>query len=169
MESFKIGDSVILSNSREKGKIIAIGNKKIKVMLDFGLDIECFPNEIVHDISKILPDKIKVNAAGKPIYTQGNSSKEKNVVSDLHLTESQALKIKMENGSSIQVQLKKLQLVINENFQKRNLRLVIIHGEGSGKLKAAVQDYLSTHPHVLSFKQANEWEYANGALEVTLK
>ena len=167
MEVFKIGDKVIMSDSREKGKIVAIGHK-IKVLLDFGLDIECFPKEIVHDISLVLPNKLKINAAGKPIYTRKDDNKKSNIT-DLHLSDSQALKIKLENGSSIQNQLKKLQLTINENFIKRNLKLIIIHGEGSGKLRAAVQDYLSTHPQVLGFKPANVWDFANGALEVSLR
>jgi DNA mismatch repair protein MutS2 len=45
----------------------------------------------------------------------------------------------------------------------------IIHGKGTGVLKQEVSRYLSNHPLVKSYQQADRFSGGYGATEVTLK
>jgi DNA mismatch repair protein MutS2 len=167
MSNFKIGDRVTLSKSTEKGKITKINENEVTVMLDFGIEITCKPNELVQDINELIKGKVKLNTLGKPIITDKKEVKQKEV--DLHIDPIRFEKLHLNGASSLQLQLQQLQLFIDTQYKKRNLDIIVIHGKGSGKLKNAVIDYLNNHPYVLSHKPANEWEYGNGAVEVKLK
>jgi DNA mismatch repair protein MutS2 len=45
----------------------------------------------------------------------------------------------------------------------------IVHGIGTGKLRAAVRGFLQTHPHVEGFSEAEEREGGRGATIVRIR
>jgi len=58
---------------------------------------------------------------------------------------------------------------LDEAVMSKESEVLIIHGHGTGRLKKAVRDYLSTSPYAVSFRSGYPWEGGEGAIVVTLQ
>jgi len=56
---------------------------------------------------------------------------------------------------------------LDEATMSKESEVIIIHGHGTGKLKKAVRDYLSTSPYTPSWRTGYPWEGGDGATVVT--
>ena len=56
---------------------------------------------------------------------------------------------------------------LDEATMRKESEVIIIHGHGTGKLKKAVRDYLSTSPYTSSWRAGYPWEGGDGATVVT--
>ena len=59
--------------------------------------------------------------------------------------------------------------LLDEAMFRRESEVTIIHGHGTGRLKSAVRDYLSTSPYVAGFRAGYPWEGGDAATVVTLR
>lgn len=66
-------------------------------------------------------------------------------------------------GETIDSALNILEKKINECFIKGVYQLLVIHGHGTGRLRGAVRDYLSSHPLIETFEEAPPTEGGSGA------
>ncbi|MFN3568068.1 MAG: endonuclease MutS2 [Caldimicrobium sp.] len=71
-------------------------------------------------------------------------------------------------GETVDHALYLLEKKLNTCFLKGIRRLLVVHGHGSGKLKAAIKEYLKDHPLVLAFEEAPIEEGGSGATLVYL-
>jgi DNA mismatch repair protein MutS2 len=72
------------------------------------------------------------------------------------------------HGQRVEEALDQVERFLDEAAFRREREVVIIHGHGTGKLKKAVYDYLSTSPYVAECHSGAPWEGGDGACVVTL-
>ena len=58
---------------------------------------------------------------------------------------------------------------IRDNLKLHKMKIVIVHGKGTGKLRDGIHSFLKKHPHVESFRMGNFGEGEMGVTVVTLK
>ncbi len=72
-------------------------------------------------------------------------------------------------GMTVEEGLERLDKFLDDAFLSGHVRVRIVHGHGSGRLRAAVREMLSTHPHVESHAQADNRAGGAGATEAMLR
>ena len=72
-------------------------------------------------------------------------------------------------GSTVEEALDRLDKFLDDSYLAGHSQVRVIHGHGTGRLRAAVQKMLKTHPHVDSQSPAEERAGGSGATVVTLR
>ena len=88
---------------------------------------------------------------------------------DLHIGELLDDTRGMSNSEMLQYQLDKFREVMNQYKNKREQRIVFIHGKGDGVLRKAVLDELKRHYPTCKAQDASFQEYGFGATMVTIR
>lgn len=88
---------------------------------------------------------------------------------DLHLDETTRGYDMLTDAEKLAAQLNHLEKQINRAITNGSHKIEVIHGKGSGKLKAAVEAYLKKHPSVKSFRLLEDKAHQGGAMEVVFK
>jgi DNA-nicking Smr family endonuclease len=96
--------------------------------------------------------------------------KEKNPIIevDLHINQLLDTTTGMSNEAILEYQLSKFHEVMNENLNKKNQKIVFIHGKGNGVLKSAIVKELKNKYKKCYFQDASFREYGFGATMVTI-
>lgn len=88
---------------------------------------------------------------------------------DLHINELLDDTHGMSNGEILNYQLDKFREVIEANKNKREQKIVFIHGKGDGVLRKAILDELKRKYSTFRYQDASFQEYGFGATMVTIK
>jgi dsDNA-specific endonuclease/ATPase MutS2 len=88
---------------------------------------------------------------------------------DLHIGELLDDTRGMSNGEMLNYQLDKFREVMNQYRNKREQRIVFIHGKGDGVLRKAIIDELKRKYSACRYQDASFQEYGFGATLVTIK
>ncbi len=86
---------------------------------------------------------------------------------DLHIEKLVDDPTGITNGEIVDIQLRTLEQHIERAIAHNLPRLLVIHGQGRGVLKARVHDFCRQHPMVHHYELASPWVYGEGITEVT--
>jgi len=149
-EPLKEGDRVFIESLKQEGKIIKIKEGRAEVLRgNIKLEVPLFDLRKIEESGQNLKD-FKYE---KRAFLSSLASK-KEVLNLL--------------GEDVESALYLLEKKLNECFLQGKRELLVIHGHGTGKLRQAVREYLSSHPLVESLKPAEPHEGGNGATKVYL-
>ena len=147
------GDDVKVYSLNQKGTVVELtGNKealvqlgimKMKVSLD---DLEL--------LSASKSDKPQIQKQ----VTMVKRTRDDNIRTELDL-----------RGDNLEEALMEVDHFIDEAFLSNLGQIHIIHGKGTGILRAGIQDYLRKHKHVKSYRLGNYGEGGNGVTVVELE
>ncbi len=177
---FKIGDKVRFLNEKGEGEVLEIlkGGRAL-VLLSDGIEIpyplnELVPAEqgalskkegkaVVHTVKHTIDKK-------KKSKTPAGSRTSNNLLEmevDLHIEELADHTRGMNNSQILEVQLSHARRMLEKAIAKKLLKVVFIHGVGTGKLKyelgKMLDDYTGLRYHDASYRK-----YGWGATEVLL-
>ncbi|MDX2284757.1 MAG: Smr/MutS family protein [Bacteroidia bacterium] len=88
---------------------------------------------------------------------------------DLHIEALVKQPDKLNPAEILQIQLNRLEKALSDALVHHYASMVLIHGVGEGKLRAAVQDRLKRATHVKTFAPADAVKYGNGATKVMFR
>ena len=147
-ETFAIGDYVKIDKLNYYGDIISINKEKVCVMTN-GMKM----NTTIHDISKAVK-QVEKKKKSKGYSKSGvkSFSMEVNVI-----------------GMRVAEAIPIIDKYLDNACLAKVYRVRIIHGMGTGKLRAGVHDYLKHNARVESFVMGGQGEGGLGATVVTLK
>lgn len=114
---------------------------------------------------------LQKGTAEKPqtITKKGDAGKQGIIEIDLHINELLDDTRGMSNSEMLQYQLDKFREVMDKYKQKREQRIVFIHGKGDGVLRKAILDELRRKYAACKAQDASFQEYGFGATMVTIK
>lgn len=147
-ETFEIGDYVKIDKLNYYGDIISINKEKVCVLTN-GMKM----NTTIHDISKAVK-QVEKKKKSKGYSKSGvkSFSMEVNVI-----------------GMRVAEAIPVIDKYLDNAMLAKVYRVRIIHGMGTGKLRAGVHDYLKHNARVESFVMGGQGEGGLGATVVTLK
>ncbi|NLK67153.1 MAG: endonuclease MutS2 [Campylobacteraceae bacterium] len=144
-EEFKVGDIVKYGNI--KGEIINLTKNEALVLAD-GLSLRVATKLLKKSSGEIVPKKQSVKiSVSKPTSP--------NFTLDLH-------------GQRVEEALNNLDKFISDSLLMGFDEVVVKHGIGTGKLAAAVKEFLSSHPNVKAFRDGAPNEGGYGSKVVSL-
>ena len=140
----KIGQSVVLMDSKLRGKIIGLG-KKVKIELADGLIIESAYGEFAvtdkAEIASLKETKVKAKKTNMGPKRSTPMNPDGSLTIDLHI-EAIPGGVNVPKGQQWQFQMDTFRRVIRENANRRGMKITFIHGIGDGILKAAIRKEL---------------------------
>lgn len=122
------------------------------------------------EIQEVLLQKKSVDKPkSQPIVKHGQTSRQEALRIDLHIDELLDDTTGLSNSDMLNYQLDKFREVMEAYKDKREQKIVFIHGKGNGVLRKAVIDELKSKYHNCRFQDASFQEYGFGATMVTIK
>lgn len=121
------------------------------------------------EVQAALIQKAAVDAPRKPQTIVKSGGKQGIIEIDLHIGELLDDTRGMSNGEMLNYQLDKFREAMEKYKQKREQRLVFIHGKGDGVLRKAILDELKRKYPNCRHQDASFQEYGFGATMVTIK
>ncbi len=121
------------------------------------------------DLQEALIQKKATDAPQKPLPPQKRGGKPGIVEVDLHIGELLDDTRGMSNSEMLNYQLDKFREVMEQYKNKREQRIVFIHGKGDGVLRKAILDELKRKYPACRHQDASFQEYGFGATMVTIK
>lgn len=121
------------------------------------------------ELQDALMQKAKTDAPAKPQTVVKRGGKNGIVEIDLHIGELLDDTRGMSNGEMLNFQLDKFREVMEQYKNKREQRIVFIHGKGDGVLRKAILDELKRKYSNCRHQDASFQEYGFGATMVTIK
>jgi len=168
---FRIGDSVSVINDTMTGKVVAIAGEKISIECPDGFLYTFDVKELI--ASKewnplVLPNMKEDKAASKGSEKARFKSKKGNMVKevDLHIHELIYSEKGMSSYDKLSLQLKTVQRELELAIDKKQQKIIFIHGRGEGVLKKELRILCSKYP--VEYHDASYTEYGMGATEVII-
>ena len=121
------------------------------------------------DLQAALMQKKSVDTAPKPKTAPKHDGKQDIIEIDLHINALLDDTRGMSNGEMLNYQLDKFREVMEQYKNKREQRIVFIHGKGDGVLRRAVLNELKRKYPACKAQDASFQEYGFGATMVTIK
>ena len=147
----KVGLEVFVPALSEKGKILSMPDKKKNVLVQIGI---LKMNVHVSQIEEIKQEEKKVNVKV--------SSMMKSKAAEIS-TEIKLLGMTVDEATEV------LDKYIDDAYLSGLHTIRVVHGKGSGSLRAGVQNYLKTNTHVKSYRLGVYGEGDTGVTIVELK
>lgn len=72
------------------------------------------------------------------------------------------------HGKRVEEAIEQVERLLDQATVRREDRVTLIHGHGTGRLKSAVREYLATSPYVDTFHAGDPWEGGDGVTVVNL-
>lgn len=144
------GDSVEVIASKTRGKVIRVDKDRVSVLLDSGMTLMTKRSAIRK--CQVVPKRKSAD------YTP-------DIVASMKRVPTECNVIGMTVKEALEIVSKYLDDCVSVHYKQ----VRIIHGSGTGKLRAGVQNYLKTSPYVESFRLGVGGEGGVGATVVTLK
>ena len=133
-----------------------------KVMAQYGIASRLKAEELIK------AGRVKVN--GQTITELGTKVNGNDIIEvDLHIGELLDDTRGMTNGEMLNYQLDKFREVMEQYKNKREQRIVFIHGKGDGVLRRALLDELKRKYPACKAQDASFQEYGFGATMVTIR
>lgn len=153
--SLVIGDSVIIATLNQRGVVTEL--KDVKAQVSLG-NIKTWCN--IKDIR--LDDKNQK----APTPKKRNVSHSKSTSSDFGKGSSMELDIR---GYNVEEGIMEVDRYIDRSLRGGVSSIAVIHGKGTGVLRAGIHSYLKKHPSVLSFRLGTFGEGESGVTIIELK
>ena len=148
------GTKVIITTLNQKGVIVGkVKNNKVLVQVG--------NNKLNIDISNLELD-----------YSASSESESKKLVSFSSITNTKNKTVSSEInliGLNVDEAISILDKFLDDCYLSSLEQIHIVHGKGTGKLRAGVHTYLKKHPHVKSFRLGTFGEGETGVTVVELK
>lgn len=154
----KPGEQIRIKSLRQLGYVLEPPDSSGEVLVQAGIMRITVP---VHDLERVdePPARVVRRQVGRGA---GSLSKSSTIRSELDI-----------RGKTVDEGLALLDKYLDDAFLSSLSQVRIIHGKGTGALRAAVKDYLSTHPFVKEFRDGAPNEGGSGVsvveLDVTAK
>ncbi|TCZ73780.1 endonuclease MutS2 [Paenibacillus albiflavus] len=116
--------------------------------------------------------KVKVEKSDLELVTSAASQKRKQVVPAASVKRSRDENVRMEldmRGMNVEEGLMEVDRFLDESIMASLGQVYLIHGKGTGVLRAGIQDYLRRHKFVKSFRLGEYNEGGSGVTVVVLK
>ena len=149
----KAGDRVYIHTLAQSGVVISEADSSGSVMVSAGIMKV-----------KVSADALSLDQSPPPVQktrsysTKGVVERKKNISATLDL-----------RGHTSDIACEKIDIYLSDAYFAGLEHVTILHGKGTGALRASVQAYLKTHPHVKSFRDGNFGEGDLGVTVVELK
>ena len=150
-KTVKAGDVVDILHLNARGTVLSAPDAKGDVQLQAGIM------------------KLKANLSQLRLVTQTTPKKQKSTVS-VH-TGAAARTVRMEcdvRGMALDEALIEVEHYLDEAVMAGMNEVSIVHGKGTGTLRAGIQQHLKHYPHVKSFRLGQYGEGETGVTIVTL-
>ncbi|MHB1654419.1 MAG: endonuclease MutS2 [Desulfitobacteriaceae bacterium] len=152
-EKIKLGQTVYMSKLRQKGQVLELPNDNGEVLVQAGI---MKVNVLLTELYLVQDEKTK-----KP-RTSGEGK--------LGLGKSEGIRSEIDlRGKLVEEATYELDKYLDDAVLSGVGQIYVIHGKGTGALRAGVQDFLRTHPHVRSFRLGQHGEGDFGVTVVELK
>ena len=187
--TFNIGDKVRFLNSDGYGIITKIlGSNTVELENNFGFQEEYEISELVserkqedyqtenlsfdHQIkSKINAEKTSkknLDLKRKFKHLEKYGAKER-VVIDLHIENLIDTHNGMSNSEILKIQMTHFKLFLNKSIDKKQRKIVVIHGVGEGVLRHEIRKELDIYHPYFEYYDASYDEFGYGATEIRLE
>lgn len=150
--ALQIGDSVTLEDSSAVGTVLEVDSEHNTALVDFNGVKFRLPFE---QFIKTKPEKKKRSTSSNTSSTVTNVKYDSSISIDLR-------------GRRVDECLRMTDEFISNALLSNISPLTIIHGKGTGALRAAVQEFLSNHPSVKSFRSGTIHEGGDGITVVEI-
>ncbi len=155
-EKVKIGDNVMLKNLDQKVTVLTLPDRGNRLFVDMGnIKMKVKTNELA-----VLNDNYKEPAKVKIPGTSFSKFELKKY------SLPQTLDLR---GYRVEEALDEVERYLDQASLANLTPVYIIHGHGTGALKQAVREFLSTSPYVAKFRPGNESEGGDGVCAVDIK
>lgn len=155
-DEIKLGQTVYLVKLRQKGHVLKLPNESGEVLVQVGvikLNVSMSEVRLVKEEKASKPQRAEVVGQGRI-----GLGKSQNVQSEIDL-----------RGMMVEEATEVLDKYLDDAVLTGAGLVYIIHGKGTGALRAGVQDFLKGHPHVQSFRLGQHGEGDLGVTVVELK
>ena len=154
-EKLKIGDKLLLKDIHQIVTVLDLPDKKGNIYVQMGAMKAKLKTERLAPYDESFETKA-------PVYSPSKMSSFK-----LHKIDiSSRLDLR---GVRVEDALDKLDIYLDKASLANLSPVTIIHGHGTGAMKSAVRDYLSTSPYVANFRPGEDNEGGDGVSVVDLK
>ena len=140
----QVGQSVVLMDSNQRGKIIGLG-KTVRIELEDGLVIESAYGEFAvtdqAEIASLRETKVKANKTITASKQAKHTDRDRSLTIDLHIEAIPGGR-NIPKGQQLEFQMNIFRKVIRENLSHKGMKITFIHGIGDGILKAAIRKEL---------------------------
>jgi DNA mismatch repair protein MutS2 len=152
-EEIKLGMTVYLTKLRQKGQVLKLPSDNEEIQVQAGALKVTVP---LSDVSLVQEEKVKVtrtSGAGKLGMSKANV-----VRTEIDL-----------RGMLVEEATYTLDKYLDDAILSGVNQVYVIHGKGTGALRAGIQEFLRGHPHVRSFRLGQHGEGDLGVTVVELK
>ncbi len=168
---FKIGDPVSVINDTMIGKVIKTAHQMITIECTDGFLYTFHPAELVpyKEWNPLIKNDVKDHEKeSASIKKERFRSKKGTIVKeiDLHIHELIDSEKGMSNYDKLSLQLKTVQRELELAIDKKQQKIIFIHGRGEGVLKKELRILCSKYP--VEYHDASYSEYGMGATEVII-
>ncbi|HOV98048.1 MAG TPA: endonuclease MutS2 [Bacteroidota bacterium] len=146
-ENLKKGDIVRIKNGSGTGEIISISNGIATVVSSYA------------KLNIPLGELIKENS-GKLSYTSAPLQSQQSA--DIVATVTNQIDLRGKTGEEA---IREIESFLDAAYSAGLHEVSIIHGKGSGKLRKKISDYLTTYPHIKSFR-LGEWNEGGSGITI---
>lgn len=149
-KDLKVGESVELTQMGGKGTVISAPNAKGEATVQVG----------------VMKLKVHVSQLRRASESEQKKKAPKNIVS----VSMKPISLECDvRGMNLEEALGSVDLFLDGAMMQSLKSVNIIHGKGTGVLRAGVQDHLKRHPHVKEYRLGRYGEGEDGVTVVTLK
>lgn len=146
-QEFQPGDRVWVTLYKDFGELAAVKKGQAEVIIrNKRFTVPVTMLEKKQSVEQILPKGVQVQFAEKEV------PRELNII-----------------GQTVDEALGNMDKYLDDAFLSQLPEVRIIHGHGMGKLKRAVEEMLTTHPHVLRYHSESQQRGGSGVTVVELK
>lgn len=151
-KNLKIGETVSLIGHNLKASVLSEPDAKGEILVQAGV-----VKMNVH-VSRVRREAPLATEQGPPKRPEGNGLNVKSLASEIDV-----------RGQTVEEAIMHIDKYLDDMVLTGLSEVSIIHGKGTGALRAGVQKSLRAHPHVRSFRQGNYGEGDAGVTVVELK
>ena len=153
-ENLKVGDRVYVISFDQNGEVLAAPDKNKEVMVQMG----------------IMKMKVPVAELMLDDTPQPKEKQQKKQPARAKLSKSQFISAEIDcRGQLVDEAIANIDKYIDDAYLSGLKQVVIIHGKGTGALRAGVQNYLKMNSHVKSYRPGTFGEGEAGVTVVELK
>ena len=159
--NFKIGDKVRFLNSEGHGIITQIlDSERVELENNFGFIEE-------YKINAEKTNKKNIDLKRKFRHLEKYGSKERSII-DLHIDNLIDSYNGMSNSAILKIQMTHFKIFLNKSIDKKQRKIVVIHGVGEGVLRHEIRKELDIYYPYFEYYDASYEQFGYGATEIRL-
>ena len=148
----RVGMKVFVCSLSSEGIVLTTPNQSGEVQVQIGT------MKITSPISNLIRSSSKDNKKAKTQKLYYSSQKSKTISSEINVI-----------GMNVEDAISVIDKYLDDAKVSKLENVRIVHGKGTGKLRAGIHKFLKTHPHVKNFRVGTYGEGEMGVTVVTLK